>query len=185
VQACRIEELEGKKVISFEQRKIQGISLFDALQAKRNGTIKLPIYQRDAVWGEGRICALWDSLLRGFPLPSFLLIKGKGKSKNFQTHHLSAHGHSTDEQDNYYDLLDGQQRMAAIDTIEWPETKEAQDIHPIRLWLDLAPGEEPHPLKFKYWIHGCTKVFPFGFKMRASGEHDFAVLNRSTRHWDT
>jgi Protein of unknown function DUF262 len=157
----------------FDNGKVKEISLFDALQAKRTGIIKLPIYQRDAVWSEGRICALWDSLLRGFPLPSFLLVKGGRTSRDFQNHRLSARGQSADPEQDYYNLLDGQQRMAAIDAI----SPKSADL--IRLWLDLAPERKAHPLKFKYWIHACTKVFPFGFRMEASGEHDFAVLHDS------
>jgi uncharacterized protein with ParB-like and HNH nuclease domain len=101
----------------FDNGKVKEISLFDALQAKRTGIIKLPIYQRDAVWSEGRICALWDSLLRGFPLPSFLLVKGGRTSRDFQNHRLSARGQSADPEQDYYNLLDGQQPMAAIDAI--------------------------------------------------------------------
>src|SRR5438093_13777461 len=100
----------------FEQeRKIAEVPLFEALEAKRIGTIKLPLYQRDAIWSEGRICTLWDSLLRGFPLQSFLLVKGKGASREFQTHQSSARGQSANQGAEYYDLLDGQQRMAAMD----------------------------------------------------------------------
>ena len=57
-----------------KSKKIAELPLFAALQAKSEGKIILPLYQRDAVWSEGRICALWDSLLRGYPLPSFLLV---------------------------------------------------------------------------------------------------------------
>jgi hypothetical protein len=127
------------------------------------------------VWSEGRICALWDSLLRGFPLPSFLLVQGKleqgkGYGKDFQDTTLDPHGQTVASQGEFYHLLDGQQRLTAIDVITRPEEK------PIRLWLDLAPKQETHPLKFKYWLHACTRMFPFGFRMEADGEHDFATL---------
>jgi hypothetical protein len=37
----------------FNRGRIQEITLFEALQAKREGRIYLPLYQRDAVWSEG------------------------------------------------------------------------------------------------------------------------------------
>lgn len=33
----------------------------------------LPAFQRDAVWQPSQVCELWDSLLRGIPLPSLVL----------------------------------------------------------------------------------------------------------------
>lgn len=167
----------------FKDSGIEEIALLDIVKKKKEGIIKLPLYQRDALWGEGRICALWDSLLRGFPLPSFLLVIGKGKatSRNFQNSHLDGRGKAVQKSEEYYDLLDGQQRMAAIDSVFTYNSDSA-----IRLWIDLAPSKDEHPFKFKYWIHACNKVFPFGFGLSAIGEHDFKVLSDSeiTELWN-
>lgn len=155
--------------------------MFKVKDLKEEGTIKLPLYQRDAIWSEGRICALWDSLLRGFPLPSFLLVKGKGRSREFQDYKLDKCGTTVEPKGTYYDILDGQQRINAIDSVCTYKPDSA-----LRLWIDLAPKDGNHPFKFKYWIQSSTKVFPFGFQIRASGEHDFALLTDSeiTKVWD-
>jgi hypothetical protein len=148
-------------------KKIEEVGLFDATEALSVGKIKLPFYQRDAVWSEERICALWDSLFRGFPLPSFLVARGSGHSREF---HQSQHGISTTatEADIYYDVLDGQQRLIAINAAFTNDER--------RLWIDLAPTQENHPFKYKFWVNVCTKIFPFGFKVQAAGEHEFSTL---------
>lgn len=152
---------------------IEEKTLIKVMDAYEKGMLKLPLYQRNVVWSEERMCALWDSLLRGFPLPSFLLIRGKGngQSREIQTlPHITGRS-ASDMPKEYFDLLDGQQRMAAI--ILGYKSEGATT----RLWLDLAPDETAdHPFKFRYWIHACTRVFPFGFRMTASGEHDFSAL---------
>lgn len=60
---------------------------------KCNCKVELPTLQRGFVWKPKQIEDLWDSLLRGFPIGSFLLSKTK---------------------DNNYHLMDGQQRATAI-----------------------------------------------------------------------
>ncbi|MGA2225657.1 MAG: DUF262 domain-containing protein [Syntrophobacteraceae bacterium] len=150
-----------------EERRIEEIGLFEAVDAVTDKDLKLPFYQREAVWSEERVCALWDSLLRGFPLPSFILAKGSGSSRELQG---AQRGPSTsDDAGSYYDLLDGQQRMDAIYSGFLSNDR--------RLWIDLAPLKPDHPFKYKFWVHACSRVFPFGFKIEASGEHEFAVLS--------
>ena len=157
----------------FVERRIEEIGLREVCDAYPE-TLKLPLYQRNAVWSEGRICALWDSLLRGFPLPSFLLTRGSGASRLLGVNGVIGEVIEVDEvEDAYFDVLDGQQRLAAI-------IAGFAGNPSIRLWIDLAPPQPPHPLRFKYWLHPCTKIFPFGFHMQVSGEYDFQPLTDST-----
>lgn len=155
----------------FNERGIEEIGIFEVLEAYRAGQLKLPLYQRDAVWSEGRICALWDSLLRGFPLPAFLLARGEGSSRVFAT---NGWGEVADTGSQpYFDVLDGQQRISAIIAGTGRDSS-------IRLWVDLAPQNQQHPLRFTYWLHPCTNIFPFGVHMQAGGEHDFQAMNDRT-----
>ena len=153
----------------FESEPIVVKSIKDVIGAIEKKQIRLPLYQRDSIWDEGRICALWDSILRGFPLPSFFLTEGKGDSRG-----LSSEGEKRDATlhgGDYFDILDGQQRLTAI-------TQGFNSNNSIRLWLDLAPPvEEKHPFQFSYWIHPCTSTFPYGFKMRSAGEQRFEHLS--------
>ncbi|MDI1291476.1 MAG: DUF262 domain-containing protein [Methylobacter sp.] len=155
----------------FEKdQSIKELLFFEAVTRTDEKNIRLPLYQRDAVWSEGRVCALWDSILRGFPLPLFLLVAGKEGSRSL-TDDGKRKSTDTNTEGDYFDLLDGQQRLNAIRGVTLSKNST------VRLWLDLAPpSNPPHPFKFKYWLHPCTNIFPFGFRMEKSGEHDFRPL---------
>jgi len=155
-----------------KNNRIEEVSLWDLLEAKENQRIQLPLYQRDAVWSEGRICALWDSLLRGFPMPSFLLLRAKAGSvtRNLPDGSRNAREHSQRSEAGCFEILDGQQRINAI-VVAFRQKDPA-----IRLWLDLAPSHNEHPFQFKYSLHACTKVFPFGLGLEKDNEHDFKAL---------
>lgn len=121
----------------FCERGIEEIGLFEVYAAYPE-KLKLPLYQRNAVWSEGRICALWDSLLRGFPLPSFLLTRGSGVSRLLGDNGVIGTVKVDEVENGYFDVLDGQQRLAAIIAGIAPDPS-------IRLWIDLAPPNGPHP----------------------------------------
>jgi hypothetical protein len=172
----------------FSKSNLIQMSILDLVEAINDNIIKLPLYQREAVWSDGRICALWDTLLRGFPLPSLLFIRGKGLSRELQHSKLTPSGKSVDNInnyfDNYYDILDGQQRIAAINMVY-----SYKEDHTVRLWIDLGQhydSNKIHPLKFKYAILACNKVFPFGYDVNANSEYEFDVLsdNDLRRIWD-
>ncbi|MBI5591830.1 MAG: DUF262 domain-containing protein [Deltaproteobacteria bacterium] len=153
----------------FKDRYVTEVPISGILDCLDEKKLRLPLYQRDAVWSVGRICALWDSLLRGFPLPSFLLVKGDGSGRALAGDKARCKVVS-DDTEAYYAVLDGQQRL-------WAIIAGAGKDPGIRLWVDLAPPEKYHPLRFQYWLHPCTRAFPFGFRMEASGEHDFHPLH--------
>src|SRR2546428_13734839 len=115
----------------FNGPSIEEVGIFAVLQAYRCGRVRLPLYQRDAVWSGGRVCALWDSLLRGFPITSFFLVRGKGEdsSRCFAMNGIRGEVRETGNEP-YYDVLDGQQRLAAIVAGIGRDSS-------IRLWIDL------------------------------------------------
>jgi hypothetical protein len=155
----------------FENSKIEEVTLQNLMDHINNETIKLPLFQRSLVWKEGRNIALWDSILRKFPLPLFFVYKGNKVSRNFQTSSKPGHGATIEKPNDCYDLLDGQQRVVAIESVLNYNSDSTN-----RIWVDLAPPNKPHPFDFKFWLHNCSKVFPFGFSLTASGEHDFSPL---------
>jgi hypothetical protein len=155
----------------FAKTSIVVKSIKDVTDAIIEGSIRLPLYQRDSVWEEARVCALWDSILRKFPLPSFFLAEGVGDSRRIS---CDVGRDATSFSGTYFDLLDGQQRLTSI-------IKGLTKNSSLRLWIDLAPSvqlkAEVHPFQFDYWIHPCTSTFPFGFKMKVAGEHRFENLS--------
>ena len=68
------------------------LTLPEVARLLRNGTLSIPGVQRGRVWNAERMAALWDSILRGFPIGSFSVRK-KGTC---------------------LELLDGQQRANSI-----------------------------------------------------------------------
>ncbi len=84
----------------------------------------LPDIQREFVWDSERICRLFDSLLRGFPIGNLLIWKMKGEdviNKGIRFYKFLDKYDEFNPEDNirlqgiepnttYYAVLDGQQR---------------------------------------------------------------------------
>ncbi|MBM3994114.1 MAG: DUF262 domain-containing protein [Planctomycetes bacterium] len=105
--------------------------------AASENEVSLPALQRGFVWNAGRIESLWDSLLRGFPIGSFLLASNRSRK---------------------YQLLDGQQRSTAIAIgmyNPWrnPETHFWRIQNCPVLWLDINSESREHRFKITSAAH--------------------------------
>src|SRR5579859_3329392 len=105
--------------------------------AANENEVSLPALQRGFVWDAGRIESLWDSLLRGFPIGSFLLAPNKSGK---------------------YQLLDGQQRSTAIAIGMFnPWLNPLTHFWRIRgcpvLWLDINSESREHRFKIVSHAH--------------------------------
>ena len=105
-----------------------------------NSEVTLPALQRGLVWKPSQVELLWDSILRGFPIGSFMLSDVVEKGQ---------HG-------KYY-LMDGQQRYNAI-SIGYNTVEKARAV----LWIDLEPPFVKNSTR-KYWIKATTIPQPWGF----------------------
>ena len=109
-----------------------------------NSEIQLPALQRGLVWKRNQIELLWDSILREFPIGTFMLAEGE-KKENVQT----------------YFLMDGQQRYNAI-SLGYNKSKIE---HPdMILWLDIDPVNKPSNSTRTYWIKSTTITHPWGYR---------------------
>ena len=108
---------------------------------KGESEVTIPALQRGLVWKPNQVELLWDSILRGFPIGSFLLSDISDDNKNAK----------------YY-LMDGQQRYNAI-SIGYNTVPEARSV----LWIDLDPPKNVQTTR-KYWIKATTIPHPWGFK---------------------
>ena len=116
--------------------------------------VLIPALQRGLVWKPRQVELLWDSILRGFPIGSFMLSdidKNEGSGK-------------------YY-LMDGQQRYNAI-SIGFNTVKNARAV----LWIDLLPPSSKNSTR-KFWIKATTNPHPWGFK----NDDDANRLNASEK----
>jgi hypothetical protein len=112
--------------------------------------VGVPVLQRGLVWSPQQNELLWDSLMRGIPIGSFVVCAAieaqkKGDSRNV-THHL----------------LDGQQRTNAI-ALGFNENPEDNDSI---LWVDLNPSDEDlkQTKTRSFLIRITTPAHPWGYR---------------------
>lgn len=103
--------------------------------------VSIPALQRGLVWKPNQVELLWDSMLRGFPIGSFLLSDIVEK----------------DQKSKYY-LMDGQQRYNAI-SIGFNTVPDPRAV----LWLDLEPRQVKDSTRC-FWIKATTMPHPWGYK---------------------
>ena len=98
------------------------ISLQEMVKNISKDTYLIPKFQRDFVWKDGDIVDLGDSLIRGYPISSLLIMAENG-SLNIGSHTLSKddpphkYESKSDDSDIRFYILDGQQRLTSISRI--------------------------------------------------------------------
>lgn len=102
-----------------------------------NKTIEIPKIQRGFVWKPEQIAGLWDSLLRGFPIGSFMIQPKEDNS-------------------NLVELLDGQQRGRSI-----AGGVKYKRENGFRVWI--ANKSNKSNSEFTFDIKVTTDKHPFGF----------------------
>ena len=100
-------------------------TIVDALENIRRRRYVLPAIQREFVWGPDRICALFDSLMRDYPISSLLYWRVEREhSDDFRWYDFVQNYHELDSpdcpphenlpQEERIAVLDGQQRLTAL-----------------------------------------------------------------------
>ncbi|MGV0996639.1 DUF262 domain-containing protein [Empedobacter falsenii] len=128
----------------------------------KKSNVELPDLQRGFVWKPKQIEDLWDSIIRGYPIGSFLLSK----------------------QDDKYSLLDGQQRATAIflghynpfDTANEVQSWSIKTQLPV-VWIDIAP-EYKSKLSL-YGLRVVTNSHPWGYQIQ---NNDIRLTESDRRH---
>ncbi len=107
--------------MSFERP----ITIKEAVESIHRKKYLLPAIQREFVWEDDQITKLFDSLMRGYPIGSFLFWNvEKENSKNFQFYEFIRNYHEYNSrhnpkadisgEDDITAILDGQQRLTAL-----------------------------------------------------------------------
>jgi len=153
----------------FNDNKLDEINitqLANEINNNKSSSIKLPSFQRDAVWEEKKLELLWDSILRGFPIGTLLLCKANEylnsnlKVKNFQgSLREKAHDLIEISEDDLL-IIDGQQRTISIAL----GFREYQTNDSAVLWIDLVPlsDSEISTEKMLYQFYICSVLKPWG-----------------------
>jgi len=128
----------------MKQPKPIGRNYSDIVNNVNNGIYQIPKFQRDFVWSKEQTAKLIDSLLKGFPIGSFILWKTTDRLKS-----LKKIGgvilKEVKDKDYIYYVLDGQQRMTslylALEGIKVDDKNNYKNIY-IDLEKDINSGDE-------------------------------------------
>jgi len=77
------------------------------------GVIKIPKFQRDFIWGKEQTAKLIDSIIKGFPIGTFIFWKTKEQMRHFRNIG-NARLPATPRGDAALYVLDGQQRLTSL-----------------------------------------------------------------------
>lgn len=146
------------------------ITIAAALERMHRHDYVLPAIQREFVWGPDRICRLFDSLMRGYPVGSFLFWRLNGESTGrytfydfVRTYHARDAPHcptlEVEKGAPVTAILDGQQRLTALniglrgsyaEKLPYKRANNAQ-AYPIKhLHLDLLHTGAADDLDLEY-----------------------------------
>lgn len=141
----------------------KAISIKDAIDAINGRDFLLPAIQRKFVWSSHQICVLFDSIMRGYPINSFMMWEVNSDSiKNDHKFYgvLDQYCQRFREENpqiatnagfkNFKAIIDGQQRLTSLyiglcgtyaykqPRIWWPSAQNDDALPPRKLYLDLA-----------------------------------------------
>lgn len=133
----------------------------------------IPRLQRGLVWNSSRMEILWDSLMRGIPVGTFLLSPATNAENQIKDEGVDLSGNS-----DCYLLLDGQQRSNAITAGFRPYPPTEKDERLPILWLDLDPKEIKNKRQ-KFVPKITTIAHPWGYANITQNETGVNTLPHS------
>ena len=140
----------------------KAISILEAVEKIRSNDFLLPAIQRKFVWSSHQICVLFDSIMRGYPINSFMMwevtgdriknnykfykfIEGYCQRFNEENPHIPTDASFKD----FKAVIDGQQRLTSLyiglcstyaykqPRVWWPSAQDDGVLPPRKLYLDL------------------------------------------------
>lgn len=108
------------------------------------GQIKIPQFQRDFVWPVSKAAALMDSIIKGYPIGTFIFWKTKDRLRSVRN--LGGIGLPAPEEGDFVNyVLDGQQRLTSLFAC-FKGAKVARDGNKVddfsKIYVDLESGED-------------------------------------------
>lgn len=137
------------------------LTIKQALTKIGGGTLILPAIQRKFVWDMSQICKLFDSMMRGYPINTFMLwqVENRDAIPNLKFYSILDNYCERINEDNpekvdlvfpFMAIIDGQQRMTAIKIgirgtysvkkryARWPSTHDESVLPKRKLYLELT-----------------------------------------------
>lgn len=174
------------------------ITIRQAIRNIDDRSFLLPAIQRNFVWSTTQICTLFDSMMRKYPINTFMMwdvsskeIKDKYRFYSFLSDYCERFKESNDlvptqgEFKDFKAIIDGQQRLTSIyiglkgsyaykrPRIWWPNTRNDDALPPRKLYLNLAA-----PLKGE----DEESMSHFDFRFLTTEQVNSAISDH-TVHW--
>jgi uncharacterized protein with ParB-like and HNH nuclease domain len=160
------ENITGVYLMSYEAP----ITIAKTLKKIRKGSYLLPSIQREFVWTSNQIEMLFDSLMRGYPIGTFLFWSvSKKNAKKFQFYEVLRKFHEKDARHNIkVDLLpkkeitailDGQQRLTSLliglhgtyaEKVPYGRWDNPDAFPSKKLYLDLLNSAEEAEMEYSF-----------------------------------
>lgn len=127
---------EEKKLLQPENNNKKYESLFNEIDT---GQIKLPMFQREFVWEKEQSSKLIDSIIKGFPIGTFIFWKTREELRSYKdvgNHKLP----DTPKGDYVQYILDGQQRITSLYAIRKGIriNKDGKEVDYKDIFIDLS-----------------------------------------------
>jgi hypothetical protein len=174
------------------------ISIKEAIDNINASDYLLPAIQRKFVWSSHQICVLFDSIMRGYPISSFMMwdVKSDQIKNNYKFYSfIKAYCQRFNEENphvptnasfkNFKAVIDGQQRLTSLyiglcstyaykqPRAWWPSTKDDKLLPPRKLYLDLL-----QPVK----TEDDESLMYFNFKFLTEDQYKESAHN-NLNHW--
>jgi hypothetical protein len=153
-----------------EPQSVTFSSLFAEIE---NGAIKIPQFQRDFVWSKAKSAKLLDSIVKGYPIGTFILWKTNERLRSIR----NLGGvllPETPKGDAVKYVLDGQQRLTSLFvTLKGLTIKREEENEDFsRFWVDFTVSEHEEIILMEEAGHDAKEIIRL--KDLLSG--DFAYL---------
>ena len=99
--------------MNIVQPKPQSKQYTDLIRDIENGTLKIPQFQRDFVWDIDKTAELLDSILKGYPIGTFIIWQTKDRINNIKNIGNQELPETMEGTEVHY-ILDGQQRITSL-----------------------------------------------------------------------
>jgi len=136
------------KIHSLQFHPKNGTKKYDDLFSEIDtGKIKIPKFQREFVWSKTETAKLIDSILRGFPIGTFILWKTRDELRHYKDIG-NATLPKTPKGDSAYYILDGQQRITSLYAVKKGLiiTKDGKEIDYKDIFINLSASIEDEDL---------------------------------------
>ncbi|MRS04800.1 DUF262 domain-containing protein, partial [bacterium] len=177
----------------------KAISIKDAIDGINNRDYLLPAIQRKFVWSSQQICVLFDSIMRGYPINTFMMweIKSDQIKNEYKFYEFLKFYCQRFNEDNPYiktsasfkdfkAIIDGQQRLTSLyiglcstyaykqPRVWWPSTRDDAVLPPRKLYLDLTQPVNPED---------DESLMYYNFKFLTEQQYQDSILDPKKHHW--